>query len=139
MTLTENTLGVFLVVVLLAAALLVAVSLVAALLALLAAAFLASLVVSFVMSLASSSEGSVFSSLKDLIIFINTHADFEDYAMIIARFKCSKKRIKNKAVSRCDRDDKSLESLSRNRRHSDTRLIQCSFFIVIKLNVDFAE
>jgi hypothetical protein len=91
------------------------------------------------MSLALSSEESVFSSLKDLIIFINIHVDLEDYAMIIARFKCSKKRIKNKAILRCDRDDKSLESLNRNRDHSDTRLIQCSFFIVAKLNVDFAE
>jgi hypothetical protein len=85
---TENTFDVFLVVVSL-----VVVSLVAFL----------------VMSLASSFEESVFSSLKDLIIFINTHVDFEDYAMIIARFKYSKKKIKNKAVLRCDRDDKSLE------------------------------
>ncbi len=96
-------------------------------------------VVFFVMSLASSSEEFVFSSLKDLIIFINTHVDFEDYVMIIARFKCSKKRINNKTILRCDRDDKFLESLNRNRRHSNTRLIQCSFFIVIKSNVDFAE
>jgi biopolymer transport protein ExbB/TolQ len=134
MTSTKNILDVFLVVVFLVVVLLVAASL-----AFLVAALLASLVAFLVMSLASSSEESVFSSLKDLIIFINTHADFEDYAMIIARFKCSKKKIKNKTVLRCDRDDKSLESLSRNRRHSDTRLIQCSFFIVAKLNVDFAE
>ncbi len=98
-----------------------------------------SFVVFLVMSLASSSEEFVFSSLKDLIIFINIHADFEDYAMIITRYKCSKKKIKNKAVLRCNRDEKFLESSNRNRRHSDTRLIQCSFFIVIKLNVDFVE
>ncbi len=54
--------------------------------------------------------------------------------MIIARFKCFKKRIKRKIFLRCDRDEKSLDSLSRQRRHTNTRLIQCSFSIVVKLN-----
>jgi hypothetical protein len=77
MTSTENTLDASLAAVLLAAAPL----------APLAAAPLAPLAAPLVMSLAPSPEESVFSSLKDLITFINTHADFEDYAMIIARFQ----------------------------------------------------
>jgi uncharacterized protein YjbI with pentapeptide repeats len=77
------------------------------------------------MSLASSSEESFFSSLKALIAFINSHVDLENYAIVIARFKCSKKSIKNKIILRCDREDKSLDFLSKKRRHSDTRLIQC--------------
>ncbi len=90
------------------------------------------------MSLASSSEESFFSSLKNLIAFINRHVDLENYTVVIARFKCSKKNIKNKTVLRCDREDKSLDFLSRKRRHSNTRLIQCSFSIVTKLN-DLSE
>ncbi len=90
------------------------------------------------MSLASSSEESFFSSLKNLIAFINRHVDLENYTVVIARFKCSKKNIKNKTVLRCDREDKSLDLLSRKRRHSDTRLIQCFFSIVTKLN-DLSE
>jgi hypothetical protein len=56
-----------------------------------------SLVHSFLvdMSLASFSEKSFFSSLKDLIAFIDTYVDFENYAVVIARFKCSEKSIKN--------------------------------------------
>jgi hypothetical protein len=75
------------------------------------------------MLLASSSEESFFLNLKDLIAFINKHIDFENYAIVIARFKCSKKNIKNKTILRCDREDKSLDFLNRKRRHSNTRLI----------------
>jgi hypothetical protein len=86
------------------------------------------------MSFASSFEGSFFSSLKNLIAFINKHIDFENYAIVIARFKCSKKNIKNKTILRCNWENKSFDFLSKKRRHSNTRLIQCFFFIVSKLN-----
>ncbi len=93
-------------------------------------------VVVFTMQLLSSSEESIFENLKNLIKFLNTHADFQNYAMIIARFKISKKDIKRKIFLRCDREEKFLSSLDRKRRHTNTRLIQCSFNIIAKLNLD---
>jgi hypothetical protein len=93
-------------------------------------------VVVFTMQLLSSSEESIFENLKDLIKFVNTHVDSQDYAMIIARFKISKKDIKGKIFLRCDREEKFLSSLDRKRQHTDTRLIQCFFSIIAKLNLD---
>jgi hypothetical protein len=94
------------------------------------------LVVVSTMQLLSSSEESIFENLKDLIKFVNTHVDSQNYAMIIARFKISKKDIKRKIFLRCDREEKFLSSLDRKRRHTNTRLIQCSFSIIAKLNLD---
>jgi hypothetical protein len=88
------------------------------------------------MQLTSLLEESIFENLKDLIKFVNTHVDFQNYAIVIARFKISKKNIKRKIFLRCDREEKFLDSLSRKRRHTDTRLIQCSFSIIAKLNLD---
>jgi hypothetical protein len=93
-------------------------------------------VVVFTMQLLSSSEESIFENLKNFIKFVNTHVDSQNYAMIIARFKISKKDIKRKIFLRCDREEKFLSSLDRKRRHTDTRLIQCSFNIIAKLNLD---
>ncbi len=88
------------------------------------------------MQLTSSFEEFIFENLKDLIKFVNTHVDSQNYAIVIARFKCSKKDIKRKMFLRCDRDEKFLSSLDRKRQHTDTRLIQCSFSVVAKLNLD---
>ncbi len=93
-------------------------------------------VVVFTMQLISLFEESIFENLKDLIRFVNTHADFQNYAIVIARFKISKKDIKHKIFLRCDREEKSLDSLDRKRRHTNTRLIQCLFSIIAKLNLD---
>jgi hypothetical protein len=88
------------------------------------------------MQLTSPPEGSTFDTLKDLIKFVNTHADSQGYAVVIARFKTSKKGIKRKAFLRCDRGGKSLGPLGRKRQHTDTRLIQCPFSIIAKLDLD---
>jgi hypothetical protein len=88
------------------------------------------------MQLISLLEESIFENLKDLIKFVNTHVDFQNYAIVITRFKISKKNIKRKIFLRCDREEKFLDSLNRKRRHTDTRLIQCSFSIIAKLNLD---
>jgi hypothetical protein len=89
-----------------------------------------------IMQLISLFEESIFDILKDLIKFVNTHADSQNYAIVIARFKISKKSIKRKVFLRCDREEKSFDSLDRKRQHTDTRLIQCSFSIIAKLNLD---
>jgi hypothetical protein len=88
--------------------------------------------------IASFSEESFLSSLKAFIAFINNHIDFENYAIVIARVKCSKKNIKNKIILRCDCENKFFDFLNKKRRQLNTRLIQCSFFIVIKL-IDLSE
>ncbi len=89
-----------------------------------------------IMQLISFFEESIFESLKNLIKFVNTHADSQNYAIVIARFKISKIDIKRKVFLRCDREEKFLNSLDRKRQHTDTWLIQCSYNIIAKLNLD---
>ena len=48
------------------------------------------------MSLTSSIEDQIFSFLKELVRAVNEHAEFEDYAVVIARIKKFKLRIKRK-------------------------------------------
>jgi hypothetical protein len=107
--------------------------------------FIFNLVVSFnvdvvvvvsTMQLISLFEESIFENLKNLIKFVNTHVDSQNYAIVIARFKISKKDIKRKIFLRCDREERFLDSLDRKRRNTNLRLIQCSFNIIAKLNLD---
>ncbi len=53
-----------------------------------------------IMQLISFFEKSIFENLKDFIKFVNTHADSQNYAIVITRFKISKK-VSN-ARSFCD-------------------------------------
>ena len=89
------------------------------------------------MSLASSLiSGELYGDVKLLIQGVNKHADSEVYAVVIARFKKFKKDIDRLVYLRCDRERKtSLNSVGFERRlHSDTRLIKCSFSVVVKRN-----
>jgi hypothetical protein len=47
-------------------------------------------------ALRSSAEGENFFSLKALLLFINTHAGSQKYAVVLTRTKCSKKDVKRK-------------------------------------------
>jgi hypothetical protein len=49
------------------------------------------------MMLASSSEGRTFDDLKDLLLYLNQHADSEDYAVVLKRTKKFKLQVTCKA------------------------------------------
>ncbi len=91
------------------------------------------------MMLASSFEDRIFDDLKDLLLYLNQHADSEDYAIVLKRTKKSKLQVTCKAWIICDRDRKSHERAEEHRRHDSSKHIECSFFIIAKLddeNVD---
>jgi hypothetical protein len=48
------------------------------------------------MMLASSFEDRTFDDLKDLLLYLNQHADSEDYAIVLKRTKKSKLEIISK-------------------------------------------
>jgi hypothetical protein len=48
------------------------------------------------MMLAFSFEDRTFDDLKDLLLYLNQHADSEDYAIVLKRTKKSKLEIINK-------------------------------------------
>lgn len=87
-----------------------------------------------VMALTAPSEGEVFENVKDFIKFVNTYASSQDYAVVIARSKRSKKDIKRKVCFRCDRGKKSPGPFGRKRQHTGTRMTQCPFNIMTKLD-----
>jgi hypothetical protein len=49
------------------------------------------------MMLASSFEDRIFDDLKDLLLYLNQHADSEDYAIVLKRTKKSKLQVTCKA------------------------------------------
>ncbi len=85
------------------------------------------------MILLSSSEDRTFDELDDLLRFINEHAESEDYAIVFKRIKKFKLDIKCKVWIICDRERKSHECTRQNRRHDDSRHIECLFSIIVKL------
>ncbi len=92
-----------------------------------------------VMILSSSSENRTFDEFEHLLRFLNEHVDSEEYAIVQKRSKKFKLRIKCKTWLICDRERKSHECTEQNRRHVDNRHIECSFFIVAKLNDENAD
>ena len=84
-------------------------------------------------------EKKTFENLKDLIKSVNTFADSEGYAVVTARFKLSKKDVKRKIHLKCDRGKKSLNPQNKKRQHTNTRLTQCSFIIIAKLDPVFLQ
>ncbi len=91
------------------------------------------------MMLALFFEDRTFDDLKDLLLYLNQHADSEDYAIILKRTKKSKLKIISKTWIICDRDRKYHHFTNQNRRHEDNKHIECLFSIVVKLddeNVD---
>ncbi len=91
------------------------------------------------MMLASSFEDRTFDDLKDLLLYLNQHADSEDYAIVLKRTKKSKLEIISKTWIICDRDRKYHHFTDQNRRHEDSRHIECFFSIVVKLDDENAD
>ncbi len=77
-----------------------------------------------------------FAFLKSFLQAFNEYADSEDYAVVLKRIKKSKNETINKAWIICDRKRKTHEVTDQNRRHCESRHIECSFFIIVKLNED---
>jgi hypothetical protein len=91
------------------------------------------------MMLAFSFKDRTFDDLKDLLLYLNQHADSEDYAIVLKRTKKFKLQVTCKTWIICDRNKKSHERAEEHRRHDSSRHIKCSFFIIAKLddeNVD---
>ncbi len=91
------------------------------------------------MILSSSFEGRTFDDFDDILRFLNEHVDKEEYAIVLKRTKKFKLRVKCKAWLICDRERKSHECTEQNRRHDDSRHIECFFFIVAKLSDENAD
>jgi CO dehydrogenase nickel-insertion accessory protein CooC1 len=91
------------------------------------------------MMLVLSFEDRTFDDLKDLLLYLNQHADSEDYAIVLKRTKKFKLQVTCKTWIICDRDKKSHERAEKHRRHDSNKHIKYSFFIIAKLddeNVD---
>jgi hypothetical protein len=70
---------------------------------------------------------------------LNQHADSEDYAIVLKRIKKSKLEIISKTWIIRNRDRKYHHSTDQNRRHEDSRHIECLFSIVVKLDDENAD
>ncbi len=92
-----------------------------------------------VMILSSSFEDRTFDEFEHLLRFLNEHVGSEEYAIVQKRSKNFKLRTKCKTWLICDRERKSHECTEQNRRHVNSRHIECSFFIVAKLNDENAD
>ena len=80
--------------------------------------------------------GEVYNDAKLLIEGLNKHAGPESYAVVIARFKKSKKGVDRIVYIRCDREGKARLTGFGRRIHSGTRLMECPFSAVGKRNED---
>ncbi len=76
----------------------------------------------------------IYNDAKLLIEELNKHAESENYAVIIARFKKFKKDVDWIVYIRCDREEKAHLMSFERCIHSDTRLMKCSFSVVDKQN-----
>ncbi len=85
------------------------------------------------MNLRSSFIDAMYLSLEELILTVNHHVEFEDYAVVKQRFKKSFKTDEvMKIYLRCDREEKSNDkSHEKKRKHSFTRLVNCFFFFFL--------
>jgi hypothetical protein len=92
-----------------------------------------------IMPLALFENRQTFESLSDLILRVNEHFDFEDYVVVILRTKKFKLDVIKKTWLICDRDERIRESQDQNRRHTASKLIECSFFMIVKRLNDFDD
>ncbi len=91
------------------------------------------------MMLVLSFEDRTFDDLKNLLLYLKQHADSEDYAIVLKRTKKSKLEIINKIWIICDRDRKYHHSTDQNRRHEDSKHIECFFSMIVKLDDENAD
>lgn len=83
-----------------------------------------------------SEDEQSFEILKNLILWVNEHADRQRYAVVLGRIKKSKLKMTRKAWLICDRERKTHEFRDQNRWHIDSRRIKCSFSCVAKREND---
>jgi hypothetical protein len=88
------------------------------------------------MNLVSSWTDLSFVYLKSLLRAINQHVESKEYAVVLKRTKKSKNEVINKTWIICDWERKTHEVIEQNRRHCDSKHIQCFFFIIVKLDED---
>jgi hypothetical protein len=79
-------------------------------------------------------EDRTFDDLKDLLLYLNQHADSEDYAIVLKRTKKFKLQVTCKTWIICDQNRKSHERAEEHRRHDSNKHIKCFFFIIARLN-----
>ena len=79
-----------------------------------------------------------FQTLEAGLKYINDYALAQGYAVVTARTKNSKKGDKRKAWIRCDRGGKTPGPTGFGRRqHTTSRLIECPFLLILKLELGF--
>ena len=81
---------------------------------------------------------SRYGTLSELFTAFNEHAGPQEYAVVKARTKESKKGVLRKCVFRCDREEtfKNSEDIDK-RIHASSRLIDCSYSAIVLLKDDF--
>ena len=85
-----------------------------------------------------SSFNSRYDTLFELFTTFNEHAKFQEYAMIKARIKKSKKDVLRKCVFKYDRKEKFKDNENIDRRiHTSFRLIDCLYSAIVLLKDDF--
>jgi hypothetical protein len=85
-----------------------------------------------VISLISSEEKQSFETLKDLILRVNEHVESRDYAVVLSRIKKFKLQVTRKVWLICDRESKIRESQDQKRHHINSKVVKCSFFLIVK-------
>jgi hypothetical protein len=85
-----------------------------------------------VTSLTSLQEEQFFKTLKDLILRVNKHVKSRDYAFVLSRIKKFKLQVTRKVWLICDRESKIRKSQNQKRRHINSRIVKCSFFLIVK-------
>jgi hypothetical protein len=87
--------------------------------------------------LASSKNEQTFESFKDLILQINIHVDFREYAFVLLRTKKNINDDIKKEWLICDRKRKTSSFSEIEKRHIINKHIACFFSAIIKLVNDY--
>lgn len=82
------------------------------------------------MSLLTPVSELFYPSLEFLLRELNRHAGSESYAVVLLRTKITKDKTPRKAWIICDRGRKLRASKERERRHDNSRQIECPFSII---------
>ena len=78
-----------------------------------------------------------YDSLFELFHTFNAHVESQEYAVIKARIKKSKKDVIRKCVFRYNREKKFKNSDTDKRIHTSFRLIDCLYNAIVILKNDF--
>ncbi len=87
---------------------------------------------SSIMNLVFFEDDQTFVNLEELILRVNEHAKSQEYVVVLLRIKKSKLEVKRKAWLICDRDRKFDDLEDQHRRHTESKRVECSFFLIEK-------